>query len=440
MNQSSVLLDILNRRMLDSLQPVTIFIILELIIGFFGNCLIMCVYLKAYTQCNFRYFVLFLAVYDLTSCFTTLPGEVYAHFNWYNYKYDWLCKIKSFFNVFTAWGSAFTLFLLALDRCLKICRPLNRQIRPELAKKLCFLGLFLSALVSVPILFLWGLQSYTYESDGIAVNVSICEKSSSHASDNYPFIYISSVYSGPIGFMMMAICVCNVLLARTLMRRMLKHTEIKDDANKISLHPNGTNTRNVIGVSFRHNGIQKGSSFASLSVVTDNCVTESTGLDNVVRPTSFSIIHQSTSTEQCKGSLKGSQRPAVFSIEVNHDKENIPTSFQRNIANRVHSSNYGQARISGRKPGSVSKRRKTLIMLTLTSVYIVTMTTYICLVSLVAEKDGIFRRLSDSEKVVFFFFLRLYFVNTSINPILYGIMDPRFKNGLRQLLCKHVPG
>ena len=214
MDQTNITVDILNERMLRKLLPVTMFIILELIIAFFGNCLILCVYLRAYPNGNFRYFVFFLSIYDMTSCFTTLPGEVYAHFNWYNYKFDWVCKVKSFFNVFTAWGPAFTLVLLAVDRCLKICRPLHNQMRTGLAKKLCILGIFLSFCMSFPILFLWGLQNYTYERDGITVNVSICEKSSSHASNNYPFIYICSVYIVPIGIMMVIICVCNVILVK----------------------------------------------------------------------------------------------------------------------------------------------------------------------------------------------------------------------------------
>ena len=255
--------------MLSSLLPVTVFIGLELTAGFIGNCLILCVYLRTYAHCNFRYFVLFLVVYDLTSCLTTLPGEVYALFNWYDYKYDWLCKVKSYFNVFTAWGSAFTLFLLALDRGMKIYRPLNRQIRPKLALKLCLLGLLLSTFVSVPILFLWGLQYYTNERGEITVKIFICEKSSSHTNDNYPFIYISSVYIGPIGLMMAAICLCNIMLARKIMCRMFKCKETDSSTYTIT---------------FDTNGIHKDSSLTSITSVIESCVIESPTLTNTIVP------------------------------------------------------------------------------------------------------------------------------------------------------------
>ena len=411
--------------MLRSLLPVTVFIGLELTVGFIGNCLILCVYLRAYAHCNFRYFVLFLAVYDLTSCLTTLPGEVYAHFNWYDYKYDWLCKVKSYFNVFTAWGSAFTLFLLALDRGMKICRPLSRQIRPELAWKLCVLGLLLSILVSVPILFLWGLQCYTYERGEITVNVSICEKSSSHTNNNYPFIYISSVYIGPIGLMMAAICLCNIMLARKLMCRMFKCKEMNSSAYTIS---------------FDTNGIHKDSSVTSINAITESCITESPTLNNTIVPNSNTSHIQSASKGKCNRSLWGLS--SVYSIDNSRNKEpakqNDTNSFLANVNKGINKAICGRTEKTHpfRKSGSKrTKRRKTLIMLTLTSVYIVTMTTYICLVSMVAEKDGILRKLSDRENAVFFFFLRLYFVNTSINPILYGIMDPRFRGGLKHMFC-----
>ena len=430
MNQSAFSLEILNEQTLISLLPVTVFIVLELSIGFSGNCLILWVYLKAYPQCNFRYFVLFLAVYDLTSCFTTLPGEVYAHFNWYDYKFDWLCKVKSFFNVFTAWGSAFTLFLLALDRCLKICRPLNSQIRHDLAKKLSTIGMFISALMSVPILFLWGLQKYEYEKDGIVINVSICEKSSTYAGDNYPFIYISVVYSGPIGFMMTAICVSNILLARTLMKRMFKCRTRGNRRNGINNKTTGSSTS-------PHRERQKDSSLSSFTAVTEHCATESTKLGNGVIQTSSS---SSTMTESMTSEEQICHSHNYSDDSVEKRKDPVKISEQPpvlgNNADTVRSTNWGKTMSPYKKPGSINMRRKTLIMLTLTSVYIVTMTTYICLVSMVAKKDGILRRLSDSDKVVFFFFLRLYFVNTCINPILYGIMDPRFKRGLKQLLCR----
>lgn len=424
MNSTKVFIDKLNEELFDSLLPVTVFICLQMAIGFVGNCLILLVYSRAYAQCNFRFFVLFLAVYDLTSCLTTLPGEVYAHFNYYDYKYNWMCKIKSYFNVFTAWGSAFTLLFLALDRCVKICRPLGPQIRPQLAWKLCSVGIVLSSLVSVPILFLWGIQTYPYEDDENILNVSICEKSGLHANDNYPFIYISCVYIGPIGLMMTIICICNILLARKLMCRMYKHRKRKSS-----------------NIGFETSEFHKTDSFTSVTAITETigdlgCQIHSKPIPATIPPTTTTATTTlENENDQCKRSTKKRfwNLTSVYSVPIRYlkgmdNKFNNNTNSGTDIREMLNKSlkNNGKDR---------TRKRKTLIMLTLTTVYIVTTTTYICLVSLVAEKDGILRKLTNSDKVIFFFFLRLYFVNSIINPILYGIMDPRFRDGFKHLFC-----
>ena len=425
----------LNTEMVNNVLPVTIFIGSQAFVGFLGNCLILFVYARSYPHCNFRYLVLCLAIYDLTSCLTTLPGEVYTHFNWYTYRYDWMCKIKSYFNVFTAWGSAYTLLILAFDRCRKICRPLGRQIQPSLTLKLCAGGLSLSATVSIPILFLWGQQTYTYEMDHLRLNVSVCEKSGLYANDNYPFIYISSVYLGPVGAMMVAICICNILLARTLMCRLFQRRGRNTTGTNIH-YPN-----KVKSVTFE---LSKTSSFASLATVTES-VSE-TENQNTTASSSNDMV-----TVISQGKSKTNGITTCLCQSINQDQCSIRKSttflspamqIEKDRRSSSNSSNVNRPRDRSIRSNSDEdihrQKRKTFIMLTLTSVYIVTMTLYICLVSLVAEKDGILKKLSNNEKVAFIFFLRLYFINSVINPILYGIMDPRFRAGMKRMFLPYL--
>ena len=219
-----------------------------------------------------------------------------------------------------------------------------------------------------------------------------------------------------------------------IMCRMFKCKEMNNSAHTIS---------------FDTNGINKDSSVTSINTVTESCVTESSTLNNTIVPNSNSSHILSVSKGKCNRSLWG--HSSVYLTDNSRVKEpakqNDTNSFLANVNKGINKAICGRTKKthSVRKAGSKrTKRRKTLIMLTLTSVYIVTMTTYICLVSMVAEKDGILKKLSDSENTVFFFFffsffsfffLRLYFVNTSINPILYGIMDPRFRGGLKHMFC-----
>ena len=518
-NMSELTVSELNKQVVKNVLPVTVFIGAEAIVGFVGNTLILSVYYRSYEYCNFRYFVLCLAIYDLTSCLTTLPGEVYAHFNWYNYKYDWMCKIKSYFNVFTAWGSAFTLFVLAFDRCRKVCRPLGWQIQTLTALKLCACGLILSSIVSFPILFLWGKQTYTI--DDVGLNVSICEKSGIYADENYPFIYITCVYIVPVGFMMAGIFICNVLLARKLFCGMsgnkdfeltsrsrtisessitcpsYESSDIHSSTNFISSSVLAKNFSDMepsdVSKSFRVQEINKCSSWSGNSE--DRCTirnhvsayfiginansnkTASSVTDigtkkgdqsissaiNIGKTESIQSVSsainvgktvsiQSVSSANNVGKNGGNQCSSDTYIGRKRNDQSISsaTNVGKNGRNKSVSSvinagsnlsissatNVGKNASTKNSHGSGSHRRiqKTWIILILTSVYIVTTILYISLVSRIAEKDGILRKLSDSEKAVYFFFLRLYFINSVINPILYGIMDPRFRGGVKLLI------
>ena len=461
----------LNVDLLVSLLPVTIFIGIEVVCGLIGNILILCVYSKLYLHCNFRYFVLSLAIYDLTSCLTTLPGEMYSEFNWYDYKYGWYCKFKSFFNVFTVWGSAFTLLLLGYDRYRKICRPLDRQIRPSLARKFCVCGVILSTVVSVPALILWGIQQYPYIEGTECIIVSICEKSGSYADDAYPFIYITSVYVLPVGIMIIAISVWNVRIGRKLYckghstatanssdtraRAIIRNTSDSSDISRLSVHVG------ILKMLCFRSSIRMESNERNTRQVRRNSATSVTSfsLADVPRRDKFYITPDfgedhlgMTNTDLNSIPYDGSVRPYSSS----QAKGTNSTSFLRNEVELVPlACENGPYLNSSCTTGSVSvmerlvpngcmvggasrvirRKRKTFIMLILTSVFIITLLVYIILVSLVAGKQGILRKLSNTEITVFFFFLRINFVNCVINPIVYGIMDPRFRAGMKVLLC-----
>ncbi|XP_053407707.1 cholecystokinin receptor type A-like [Mercenaria mercenaria] len=371
----------LNKNMAHTVLPVTIFIGMEQVFGFFGNILILIVYSGRYKRTNFRYFVITMATLDFTSCCTTLPGEIFSQLNWYDYKYEWICKVKSYFNVFTAWGSASILLILAIDRYRKICRPLKWQIQPAHALKLCCCALILSILVSVPVLFLWGEQEYIYENNGWNVTVSVCEKSGKYAHTIYPLVYIGSVYFIPVGSMIFVAGTLNFLTAQKFFgHKLIVAQEVKKYSSPAETSINST-------------------------------------LDTHVKTDSSSV------------------EPCSATVQTNMDSsDDSDAKYDNNDHSKVI--HHEKTRLKHVKQPGLYRKRKTIIMLVLTSVFVVTMAVYVILVSLVAQPGGILNEMSNSTKVIFFFFLRLYFINCVVNPILYGFMDPRFRSGLLSYVHK----
>lgn len=115
----------------------------------------------------------------------------------------------------------------------------------------------------------------------------------------------------------------------------------------------------------------------------------------------------------------------VYAIDVN--KKSCVPSPETNVMKQ-----FSQPREKRMSSRSISKKmvRKTLIMLILTTVFIVTTVLYLTLLSFIS--DNILEQLNEREKAVYFFFFRLYFINQVINPILYGILDTRFRRILKR--------
>ncbi|KAL3863062.1 hypothetical protein ACJMK2_004843 [Sinanodonta woodiana] len=479
----------LDASLMSALMPLTIFIAVEASVGLVGNTLILYIYLCKYSKSNFRYFVLFLACIDLTSCLTTLPAEIYVQINWYTLEHEWICKLKSYFNVFTTWGSGEILFLIALDRYRKVCRPLGSQIPVSLARKSGFCALLIASIAALPIAFLWGKQTYTMHYKGSKIEVSICEKSDQYEHTIYPLIYIIITYSVPLGVLMLAAATFNVLVVRKVFCNLQPVQNIKE-----TYYMSYNNTKDETGTCMRSrfNSLliekeessgthESGTDEATISTISGNTIIETFeeyselySYRNIISAIESKDIYQIANIEMRENFKKRSNSfsnncNTIFGCGVKKQAASNQVCFKNNTLlqkeqkTTCRANNFLRKRAAGpqkaiRKSltsslGNVSSssvsvmndtsvfsrvRRKTMIMLILTSVFVVTTILYVILLSLVADEGTFLQNLSDTQKVFFFFFLRLYFINSVINPILYGILDPRFRQGLKSLMCTYV--
>ena len=386
----------LNDEMKSSVMPVTTFVGLETVFGFFGNLLILYVFFFRYHKCNFKYFVLCLAFVDFTSTVTTMPGEIVTQTFWYVYPDSNVCKIKSFFNVFTVCASAQTLLVIAVDRYRKICRPLAWQIKPRVAMILCFVQLALAFIIALPVAFLWGLQTNYIVFEDKNVTVTNCEKDQEFRSTNYPLAY-TVITETIIGAVMMAMFVLYILVCRKVLRAKWKtprkvQTPNECQDNDRSIHKHEATATNHEDIAIPRTDCEK--------VNSDDAVLQK----YQKRPHSCKCNHNMIVTP-------------CLAKDGMQTAENLLTISPSPTAVQVTEQTQGK-----KHPKSV--RRKTLIMFILTAVFIVTTIMYMTLLNFIAK--DVLHKLTDAQKAVYFFFFRLFFINHVINPILYGILDPEF--------------
>ena len=371
-------LEAMNRKLKDSVLYMTIIVAILGITGFLGNLCVLIVYYFNYPRCNFRCFVITLAIIDIISCLTTIPGEIFAHRHWFNYPDNaiWFCKVKTYFNGFTVFVQAFNLFLIAVDRFRKTCHPLKWQIKPKRATQLSLISFLIASVFSTPASFLWGKQTANVTFQGRNVTIQMCEKDDNFKNTVYPSIFVNFIFFLPVVWFMISTGVLYALI----LQKMFCGSIAKSEAT-FSMEISTTAT------SFESN-IQKNN------------------LEN-----------------------KASNAARVQTEEEFYDsEENTPR------LSRKHQLHSILREINPRKRHLSSKARmqtKTLIMFILTVVFFVTTMTYFAILSLVAAKDQMFVLEAEDKSGVLFLFWRLYFINHVINPVIYCFLDHRFIQALK---------
>ncbi|KAL4232207.1 hypothetical protein ACF0H5_009782 [Mactra antiquata] len=422
----------LNDEMRKVVLPVTIFVGIEILLGFFGNLLILYVFLFRYHVCNFRYFVLCLAFVDITSSLTTMPGEIVTQLYWYIYPVPAICKVKSFFNAFTVSVQAFGLLTIAIDRYLKVCRPFGWQIKPKVAIILCVIIYFCALILALPVPIFWGTHSYKHTYMNTTIEVTVCEKDEQFEHTNKPLHYSLSFE------IIVSVCLFIMFILYILVARRLFQDKRAKKGHKIT-------NKEITPLSTMMPGAP-----TDLSSNRPSALETSHDLPSKVLP---SI--ESESSDNCLSS--GAEEPSLSSVKPTQNEKSSYPVLSDTDDGYTSGSDFGFLKKDGKltpqsgthmykksnrlkrisKQG-ISKRvkRKTLIMFILTIVFILTTILYLTLLSFIARSDDILQNMGPGGKAIYFFFFRLYFINHAINPVVYGILDPKFRKVMSSFRLK----
>lgn len=460
---SDWILDDLNRDMTLSALPSIIFIGIISIFGAFGNISVVYVYSQKYPRCNFKYFVVFLAAIDCLSCVIVMPLEIVTFVYWFVFPAAWLCKFKSFFMAFTVCASASLLLLIAIDRYRKVCKPHDTQMQPDLAVKLAFLVLGLSTIPATCDAILWGEHTYYANYKSVKVLATICEKDDAYKDTIFPKLHTVVLYAGTNIIVMLTTLVLYAFIAGKLFCVVRPGVDapkiivITPDSSKDGNTPGITTETKFIFSSDTEQGLSDSEDIdkhANLNVPVER---QSSGsLVDSEAPSRDSLdfdieipMRKHSNYEKDNNANRTSTdtelndfRPRMqrFSCELYENKKssdiNVPGVVYRSKSSPSQFMNRLNRRrrstVAGSLVGSTGARlrRKTLIMWILTIVFITTTVLYLGMIITVSDSDDYVASFTISEMAAWLFFLRLYFINSVINPILYGFLDPRFKRAL----------
>lgn len=170
--------------------PVIIYMSLLMLVGIFGNLMVLNVYLRKRLKCSSDYFILNLAFLDLLTCLIGVPVEIVDLRDPYMFYAPAACKLLRTVESFSNMGSTLTLMAIAMDRYKRICK-LGERFSNQKAKRLCIGAILIGALTCWPAGVVFGKKTVDVGIPG--ANTADCSTADEMRNTIYPLLYYGLV-------------------------------------------------------------------------------------------------------------------------------------------------------------------------------------------------------------------------------------------------------
>ncbi|XP_071111687.1 cholecystokinin receptor-like [Haliotis cracherodii] len=371
--------------------PAVVYLAILMVLGIFGNILVLIVYLKKFKPSPTRVFVVCLAMFDLMTCVVSIPGEILGMRYSHTFDYPAVCKMIRFNNTFSVVSSGFTLIAVAIDRYRKICRPLNKQITIRVARIMVGIAVSVSLVLTIPTVIVYGRK--TVKTDKEEITGFECSFDDGWRDTLFPVVYIGVLFLIFFGSLSVLV-VMYILIGRTVFNhRRFKFRPAKDKKHHSSNHTTETSFKD---------GTENGIAFRNISSPTATC----------------NVSNSNNGTLGCTCLNDASAQPKTR-------KEDKSSNSVRSIRNNAA------------KPKEKSRPRAlktTLMLFIITAVFIISFLPHLILMITRFIKSDFLDSLQGAGFMLDNVFLRSYFIQSAVNCIVYSFCNERFRNEWRKLL------
>ncbi|KAL3888002.1 hypothetical protein ACJMK2_000386 [Sinanodonta woodiana] len=433
MNNSSAtdLLQRMNDEISIMLIPVFVYMGVMMLTGFVGNALV-CYFYGYKTKTNpTTCFIVVLAVFDLMSCIISMPMEIVDIRFFYLFPDVTACKVLRTMTFVCTISSGIILIAIATERYRKICLPFKKQITVLQAKFICVISTLIAIVISWPSIVFYSV---------VPVDVPVPGSETIQAYD-CTTVKVESLrmyllaFSG-IQFLLFIIsCIALIVLYVLIYKQLIRVKKNKnrfmsrnDDSTSLSTPSTTILERNVLEM-------EQYTIKEATQVQTKN--------DKMKRETSrlnaaYTHVDQDKSgyNEENKKLFESEGKASIVSpheencdaIEISGEAVerrscNTSSSFRKALNNTRIVSHLVQ-----RKSKDTNSDKYTTIMLLITVVFIVSFLPYLCLSMWQNfSKDYLVNRMSDLQIMFFSIGIRSYFLNSVLNPFIYGFFNLKFR-------------
>lgn len=190
-NDSYEILQELNEEKADTYLPVVFYVGTSMVFGAVGNSAVSYIYYCKLEKTATNLFVAVLSACDLLSCLISMPVEIVGLRFPLTFHSDIACRLIRFVVAMGTITSALIIFIISVDRYLRVCRPLGRHFSRRSAKIASTVMVFSSMVLASPAFLVFGKRRIqTRISDIVGEECSIAE---GLTNTNYPLAYYCSL-------------------------------------------------------------------------------------------------------------------------------------------------------------------------------------------------------------------------------------------------------
>ena len=412
--------------------PLVVFLVLIVVTGTIGNILVLYIYMYKYGPSNCRTFVLCLSGMDLLSCVIAVPIEIQFLYLEFDFHGAGICKASVFLNNWPTLTSGLMLVLIAVDRYRKVCQPFHWQISHRAAYFMAFVTAIVALAFSWLSPVIYGIQRGPHP-DYNDVTISRCVVTDDMKQTIFPMmnnVFFVLLFLGSL--------ICIIVMYCLIALRVKRHVQRREKMGVTRVCQRDTTEASEMTI-------------MSGKVVLEQRIRDST--DDL--ETSDGMFY---STDGVTSSDRLSKSESTYSpnmVAIDNSEPDNSSKNRHSIVSRMFSrltsyslsptlssasSTNGTLVRNSRHRRSKSKQqrinRTAFIMFLVSLAFIISYLPLLSLLLIRTLDSGFVRSLSNEGRGAYKFFLRSYYLNCAVNPVIYGLWDSRFRKETRRLLCK----
>ncbi|XP_045181236.2 uncharacterized protein LOC123540349 [Mercenaria mercenaria] len=400
--------------------PTIVFIAILMVVGVFGNMLVLYIYTTKYHPSTYRSFILWLGWIDLIACSVGMPLLIVSMLYPYMFPSEEACKTLRFLHVFFVVSSAFIVIAIAIERHRRICNPFSSEMTTNKIKLMCLVASILGCLVAIPAIFVYGdavVDTGVYNITGTECFIDPEIENSYLPKGYFIFQLLLSVIS---------MLVISILYFRIGTRIWYHHKFIRENTynRKGSLDDYKGRTKEKICVLNNRNDVVNGRDYQMSPHHDRQNLRETT-------PRKESLEGLEIKKDPYAELLKN----VVTSKQIYRSNSPAPRDFSRESTPRLERMNRQKNRIgcnksekSANKGPSLRTKQVTFMLFIITVVFILSFIPHLVLMVINSMNPFFVKDMSPTGIAFYNIFLRSFVINNMANPIIYGFCDKKFRS------------